>query len=41
MVKYSADWFLYCLNQSELYGNQAYKEVNIVEYATDGINSQS
>ena len=41
VVKYSADWFLYCLNQSELYGNQAYKEVNIVEYARDGINSQS
>ncbi len=41
VVKYSA----YCqpnfLNQSELFGKQACRELNIVECARDGINSQT
>ena len=41
VVKYSAYWCPNCLNQSELFGKQAYKELNVVECAKDGKNSQS
>ena len=41
VVKYSAYWCSNCLNQSELFGKQAYKELNVVECARDGINSQT
>ena len=41
VVKYSAYWCPNCLNQSELFGKQAYKELNVVECARDGINSQT
>ena len=41
VVKYSAYWCPNCLNQSELFGKQAYKELNVVECATDGKNSQT
>ena len=41
VVKYSAYWCPNCLNQSELFGRQAYKELNVVECARDGINSQT
>ncbi len=41
VVKYSAYWCPNCLNQSELFGKQAYEELNVVECATDGINSQT
>ena len=41
VVKYSAYWCPNCLYQSELFGKQAYKELNVVECATDGINSQT
>ena len=37
VVKYSAYWCPNCLNQSELFGKQAYKELNVVECARDGI----
>ena len=40
VVKYSAYWCPNCLNQSELFGRQAYKELNVVECARDGKNSQ-
>ena len=40
VVKYSAYWCPNCLNQSELFGKQAYKELNVVECARDGKNSQ-
>ena len=30
-----------CLNQSELFGKQAYRELNVVECARGGINSQT
>ena len=40
-VKYSAYWCPNCLNQSELFGKQAYKELNVVECARDGTNSQT
>jgi len=33
VVKYSAYWCPNCLNQSELFGKQAYRELNVVEYA--------
>jgi len=39
--KYSAYWCPNCLNQSELFGMQAYKELNVVECSRDGINSQT
>jgi len=39
--KYSAFWCPNCLNQSELFGKQAYRELNVVECARDGINSQT
>ena len=41
VVKYSAYWCPNCLKQSELFGNQAYKELNVVECARDGIDSQT
>ena len=41
VVKYSAYWCPNCLNQSELFGKQAYKELNVVECSKDGINSQT
>ena len=41
VVKYSAYWCPNCINQSELFGKQAYKELNVVECARDGINSQT
>ena len=31
VVKYSAYWCPNCLNQSELFGKQAYRELNVVE----------
>ena len=31
----------YCLNQSELFGKQACRELYVVEFARDGINSQT
>ena len=40
-VKYSAYWCPNCLYQSELFGKQAYKELNVVECARDGKNSQT
>jgi hypothetical protein len=41
VVKYSAYWCPNCLNQSELFGKQAYKKLNVVECARDGLNSQT
>ena len=41
VVKYSAYWCSNCLNQSELFGKQAYKELNVVECTKDGKNSQT
>ena len=41
VVKYSAYWCPNCLNQSELFGKQAYRELNVVECARDDINSQT
>ena len=41
VIKYSAYWCPNCLYQSELFGKQAYKELNVVECARDGINSQT
>ena len=41
VVKYSAYWCPNCLNQSELFGKQAYSQLNVVECARDGINSQT
>ena len=41
VVKYSAYWCPNCLTQGELFGKQAYKELNVVECANDGINSQT
>ena len=41
VVKYSAYWCPNCRNQSELFGKQAYKELNVVECARDGIDSQT
>lgn len=41
VVKYSAYWCPNCLNQSELFGKQAYEELNVVECARDGKNSQT
>ena len=41
VVKYSAYWCPNCINQSELFGKQAYNELNVVECARDGINSQT
>ena len=41
VVKYSAYWCPNCVNQSELFGKQAYKELNVVECANDAKNSQT
>ena len=41
VIKYSAYWCPNCLNQSELFGKQAYRELNVVECARNGINSQT
>jgi len=41
VVKYSAYWCPNCRDQSEIFGKQAYKELNVVECARDGINSQT
>ena len=41
VVKFSAYWCPNCLKQSELFGKQAYRELNVVECARDGINSQT
>ena len=41
VVKYSAYWCPNCLNQSELFGKQAYRELNVVECSRDGKNSQT
>ena len=41
VVKYSAYWCPNCLYQSELFGKQAYKKLNVVECAKDGKNSQT
>ena len=41
VVKYSAYWCPNCLKQSELFGKQAYRELNVVECARDGKNSQT
>ena len=41
VVKYSAYWCPNCLNQSELFGKQAYRELKVIECARDGINSQT
>ena len=41
VVKYSAYWCPNCLNQSELFGKQAYRELNVVECARDGKNSRT
>ena len=41
VVKYSAYWCPNCLNQSELFGKQAYRELNVVECARDGKDSQT
>ena len=38
VVKYSAYWCPNCLNQSELFGKQAYRELNVVECSRDGKN---
>ena len=41
VIKYSAYWCPNCLNQGEFFGKQAYKELNVVECAKDGKNSQT
>ena len=41
VIKYSAYWCPNCLDQSELFGKEAYKELNVVECARDGKNSQT
>ena len=41
VVKYSVYWCPNCLDQSELFGKEAYKELNVVECARDGKNSQT
>ena len=41
VVKYSAYWCPNCLSQGELFGKQAYRELNVVECARDSINSQT
>ena len=41
VIKYSAYWCPNCLNQSELFGKQAYKELKVVECAKDGKKSQT
>ena len=41
VVKYSAYWCPNCLYQSELFGKEAYKELNVVECSRDGKASQT
>ena len=41
VVKYSAYWCPNCLYQSELFGKQAYRELNVIECAKDGLRSQT
>ncbi len=41
IVMYSAYWCPHCHDQKELFGQAASKELNIVECAKDGLNSQS
>ena len=41
VVKYSAYWWPNYLNQSKLFGKQAYKELNVVECEIDCINSET
>ena len=41
VTKYSAYWCPNCLSQGELFGKQAYKELNVVECAIDGKNSKT
>ena len=41
VVKYSAYWCPNCLIQSKLFGKEAYNELNVVECARDGKNSQT
>ena len=41
VVKYSAYWCPNCRDQSELFGKEAYKELNVVECARDGKNSKT
>ena len=41
VVKYSAYWCPNCLNQSEIFGKQAYKELNVIQCARDGKNSKT
>ena len=41
VIKYSAYWCPNCLHQSELFGKEAYKELNVVECARDGLDSQT
>ena len=41
VVKYSAYWCPNCLNQGELFGKQAYNELNVVECSRDGKKSQT
>ena len=41
VVKYSAYWCPNCLNQSELFGKQAYRELNVFEFARVSIKSQT
>jgi len=41
VVKYSAYWCPNCLEQSELFGREAYNKLNVVECARDGKNSQT
>ena len=41
VIKYSAYWCPNCLNQGELFGKQAYEELNVVECSRDGKNSKT
>ena len=41
VVKYSAYWCPNCHDQAQLFGKKAYKELNVVECARDGKNSQT
>ena len=41
VVKYSAYWCPNCLAQSELFGMQAYRKLNVIECARDAENSQT
>ena len=41
VIKYSAYWCHNCLYQGELFGKQAYIELNVVECARNGKNSQT